>query len=159
MKTDCNTTEYNMVKYVEQDREAQKCSYLGPILQTFFLMLLKHHDSKPNKMPDVGSFCQRGFWWFVGDLSLCLLFISLTQRWCWRRRKAGGIRLVESSAGNQRFHTSPWRIWTCVFPPTELSNTATIDNESVICSRASCIHRVKWRHRVCGHETIAILRV
>ena len=29
-KTDCNTTAYNMVKYyVEQDREAQKCSYLG----------------------------------------------------------------------------------------------------------------------------------
>ena len=23
--------EYNMVKYVEQDRESQKCSYLGPI--------------------------------------------------------------------------------------------------------------------------------
>ena len=30
LKTDCNTTEYNVVKYVEQDREAQKCSYLGP---------------------------------------------------------------------------------------------------------------------------------
>jgi len=30
-KTDCNTTEYSMVKYAEQDREAQKCSYLGPI--------------------------------------------------------------------------------------------------------------------------------
>ena len=25
-----NITEYNMVKYVEQDREAQKCSYLSP---------------------------------------------------------------------------------------------------------------------------------
>ena len=29
-RTDCNTTDYNMVKYVEQDRKAQKCSYLGP---------------------------------------------------------------------------------------------------------------------------------
>jgi len=29
-KTDCITTEYNMVTYVEQEREAQKCCYLGP---------------------------------------------------------------------------------------------------------------------------------
>jgi len=29
-KTDYNTTEYNMVKYVEQDRQEQKCSYCGP---------------------------------------------------------------------------------------------------------------------------------
>ena len=29
-KTDCNTTEYKVVKYVEQDKEAQKCSFLGP---------------------------------------------------------------------------------------------------------------------------------
>jgi len=29
-KTYCNTTEFNMVKYAEQDREVQKCSYLGP---------------------------------------------------------------------------------------------------------------------------------
>jgi len=28
-KADCNTTEYNMVRYVEQNREAQKCSYLS----------------------------------------------------------------------------------------------------------------------------------
>jgi len=34
-KTDCNTTEYNMVKYVEQDREAQKCSYLAPRINAF----------------------------------------------------------------------------------------------------------------------------
>ena len=27
--TDCNTTEYNMVKYIEQDREAQKCFYIS----------------------------------------------------------------------------------------------------------------------------------
>ena len=26
----CNTTEYNKVKHVEQDQEAQKCSYIGP---------------------------------------------------------------------------------------------------------------------------------
>jgi len=26
----CNTTEYNTVKRVEQDQEAQKCSYIGP---------------------------------------------------------------------------------------------------------------------------------
>ena len=31
-RTDCNTTEYNVVKYVKQDREAQECSYLGPKL-------------------------------------------------------------------------------------------------------------------------------
>jgi len=28
--TDCNTTKYNMVKYAEQDRDAQQRSYLGP---------------------------------------------------------------------------------------------------------------------------------
>jgi len=27
--TDCNTTEYNMVKYIEQDREAQNCFYIS----------------------------------------------------------------------------------------------------------------------------------
>ena len=31
---DCNTTQHNTVKYVEQDREAQKCSYFGPLLHT-----------------------------------------------------------------------------------------------------------------------------
>ena len=28
-ETDCNTTEYSIVKYVEQHLEAQKCSYVG----------------------------------------------------------------------------------------------------------------------------------
>jgi len=29
-KRDCDITEYNIVKYVEQDRQAQKCFYFGP---------------------------------------------------------------------------------------------------------------------------------
>ena len=44
-----------------------------------------------------------------------------TLRRSWRVKADAEMRWVEYTADNQRFRTTSWNIWTCVFHPTELS--------------------------------------
>jgi len=79
-------------------------------------------------------------------------FNKLTLRYFWRQKTDVEMRWVESMAGNQRFRTTPWHIWTCVFPPAELLTYGSANTSS-----SSPIQR-HWNQE-CVHCLTALLSV